>query len=305
VLGEPPLAVRVVLGQVDEVEQHDAPRQGEGRLDRVGQPLPRAGLHGEPVDHHLDGVLFLLPELGGRFPDEVGQWVDDAVDANPRVALGLQFTEQVDVLTLAAAHHRREHHEPGALVHRQHPVDYLLRALLRDPLPAHRAVRLPHPGEQQSQIVVDLGDRADGRPWVAGGGLLVDRDRGTESLDEVHVRLVHLPQELAGVRRQRLDVAPLPLSEDGVEREAGLSRPGQAGEHDHGVAGQVEAHVAQIVLARTADDQSVRHCPPNSRMKTRVCPLSRGPITPCRRAPVAPRPTEKRESAGGNSSRGV
>jgi hypothetical protein len=49
--------------------------------------------------------------------------------------------------------------------------------------------------------------------------LLVDGDRGREALDEVDVGLVHLPQELAGVGGERLDVAALPLGVDGVEGE--------------------------------------------------------------------------------------
>ena len=38
-LGEAPLAVRVVLGQVDEVEDDQAAGQAERGLDRVGEPL--------------------------------------------------------------------------------------------------------------------------------------------------------------------------------------------------------------------------------------------------------------------------
>ena len=120
------------------------------------------------------------------------------------------------------------------------PVDDLLRRLPRDRAAADRAVRPAGAGEQQPQVVVDLGDGADGRARVARRGLLVDRDRRREALDEVDVGLVHLAEELAGVRRQRLDVAALALGEDRVEREAGLARPGQAGEDDHRVAGQVE-----------------------------------------------------------------
>src|SRR5699024_1406731 len=74
----------------------------------------------------------------------------------------------------------------------------------------HRAVLDAGAGEQQAQVVVDLGDRADGRARVAVGGLLVDRDRGREPLDQIDRGRVHLPQELPGVGRQRLDVASLP-----------------------------------------------------------------------------------------------
>ena len=217
VLGEAPLPVRVVLVQVDEVQYDDPASQGQRRLDRVGQPLPGAGLDGEPVDHHLDGVLLLLLQLR-----RLGQRVYHAVDARPRVALGLQLAEQVEVLPLAAAHDRGEHLELGAFRHGQHPVDDLLRGLPGDQLAADRAVRLAGAGEQQPQVVVDLGDRADRRARVARGRLLVDRHGRRQALDEVDVGLVHLAQELPGVAGQRLDVPALALGEDRVEREAGL-----------------------------------------------------------------------------------
>ena len=124
---------------------------------------------------------------------------------------------------------------------------------------ADRAVRLAGAGEEQPQVVVDLGDRADGRARVARGRLLVDRDRRAQALDEVDVGLVHLAEELPGVRRQRLDVPPLALGEDRVEGEAGLARAGQPGEDDHRVARQVQVDVAQVVLPRPTNDQPVLH----------------------------------------------
>jgi hypothetical protein len=254
VLGERALAVRVVLVEVDELE-HDQPvGQLQRGLHRVGQPLLRARLHGQPVDHDGDVVLLLLLQLR-----RVGERVHHAVDPDPAVALGLQVGEQVGVLALAAAHHRRQHLEPGAVLHRQHLVDDLLRGLPADRAAALGAVRLAGARVQQPQVVVDLGDRADRRPRVARGGLLVDRDRRRQALDEVDVGLVHLAEELAGVRRQRLDVPPLALGEDGVEGQAGLARAGQPGEHDQAVPRQVEIDATQVVLARAANHQTVSH----------------------------------------------
>ena len=191
--------------------------------------------------------------------DLVGELVDLAVDAGPREALRREVGEQRLVRALAAAHHRREHLEPGALGQLEHAVDDLLRRLARDLRAALGAVRDADAGVQQPQVVVDLGDRADRRARVARGRLLVDRDGRREPLDEVDVGLVHLPEELAGVRRQRLDVPALALGVDGVERERRLARPGQAGEHDEPVARQVEVDVAQVVLPRASDHQGIGH----------------------------------------------
>ena len=216
-----------------------------------------AGLDGEAVDHHLDVVLLLLLQLR-----RIGQRMHHTVDPHPAVALRVELVEQVGELTLSGAHHRSEHLEPGALRHCQHLVDDLLRCLTGDPLAADRAVRRARARVQQPQVVVDLGDGADGRSRVAVRRLLVDRHRRRKTLDEVDVRLVHLPEELARVGRQRLHVAALALGEDRVEGQRRLARSGQPGEDDQRVARQVEIDAAQVVLARTLDDQAVSHAAP-------------------------------------------
>src|SRR3989304_1325994 len=60
------------------------------------------------------------------------------------------------------------------------------------------AARAAGPGEQEAEVVVDLGDGADGRARVLARRLLLDRDRGGETLDRVDVGLVHLLEGLAG-----------------------------------------------------------------------------------------------------------
>ena len=181
----------------------------------------------EPVDDDLDRVVLVA---GEPRPSRVGELDDLAVDAGPGEALLGELVEQALVLALAAAHDRREHLEAGALGQLQHAVDDLLRRLAGDDPPALRAVRDADARVEQAQVVVDLGDRADGRARVARRRLLVDRDRRRQALDEVDVGLVHLPEELAGVRRQRLDVAALALGVDRVERERRLPRAREPGE---------------------------------------------------------------------------
>ena len=66
-------------------------------------------------------------------------------------------------------------------------------------------------GVQQPQVVVDLGDGAHRGARIAAGRLLVDRHRRRQALDEVDVRLVHLPQELPGIGGQRLHISSLSL----------------------------------------------------------------------------------------------
>ena len=137
-------------------------------------------------------------------------------------------------------------------------VDDLLGRLRGDRPAAVEAVRLADPRPQQAQVVVDLGDRADRRPRVARGGLLVDRDRRRQPLDRVDVRLVHLTEELPRVGGQRLDVAALPLGVDRVEGQRRLARPRQARDDHERLARKDDRDVLEIVLAGAGDDEGVR-----------------------------------------------
>ena len=209
--------------------------------------------------------FFCLSSLGGSV-----ERVRLAVDPGPGEPLGLELAEQVDVLALAAPDDRREHLEARALLEGEDAVDDLLRGLPGDRRAAGRAVRAAGAGVEQPEVVVDLGDRADRRARVLRGRLLVDRHRGREPLDEVHVGLVHLAQELPGVRRQRLDVAALALGEDRVEGEARLAGPGQPGEDDQRVARELEGDVLEVVLAGASDDELVSHECPRDRVRGQV-----------------------------------
>ena len=76
---------------------------------------------------------------------------------------------------------------------------------------------------------------------------------GRESLDELHVGLVHLTEKLARVGRQRLHVAALTFCVDGVEGERGLPRAGQPGEDDQLVSRNLHGQVLQVVNPSTLD----------------------------------------------------
>ena len=230
--------------------------QLQGGLDRLGQALAHVGPADEPVDDDLDGVHLVAgqADLG-----PVRQLERHPVDADPGEALLGQVVEQRAVLPLAAADHRSQDLELGALGELEDAVHDLLGGLARHGPAAGRAVGVADAGVEQPQVVVDLGDRPHGRARVARGRLLVDGDGRRQPLDEVHVRLVHLAQELAGVGRERLDVAALALGVDGVEGQGGLPRARQPGEDDQLVPGQVKGHIAQIVFASPANDETVGH----------------------------------------------
>src|SRR5690606_23929834 len=92
---------------------------------------------------------------------------------------------------------------------------------------------------------------------IAAGGLLVNGHCGGKALDKVHVGLVHLPQELAGVGREGLHIAPLPFRVNGIKGQGRLPGSRQAGDHHQLVPGYFHIYIFQVVLAGTLDDKPI------------------------------------------------
>ena len=174
-----------------------------------------------------------------------------AIDLDAREPLAAQALEDVLELALAAAHDRCVDGELGSLGQAEHLIHDLLCALPRNGSAALRTMRVANPRVQEAQVVVDLGDGPDRRARVARRRLLVDRDGGRESIDAIDIGLLHLPEELSGVRTERFDVAPLSLCVERVEGETGLARPGKARDADELIARQLNGDVLEVVLAGT------------------------------------------------------
>jgi len=254
--GVVPALVRLVGIALDDLHLGHPVGQAQRRLQRVGEapldPVPT----NQPVDDHFDGVDLVASQLR-----RLGQLVHLAVDPGPGEALAGQLLEQALILALSAPDHGSQDLEAGAVGQLQDAIDDLLWGLTLHHGAVIGAVRYADAGVQQTQVVVYLGDGADRRPRVAGSRLLIDRNRGREALDEIDVGLVHLAEELAGVARQRLDVAALAFGVDRVESQRALSRTRQAGEDDEPIARQVYRNVAKVVLPGAPDHQlaSINH----------------------------------------------
>ena len=232
---------------IRQVEIDQSLGQFQRLFKTVGQPRFNPFAHRDPVNHHLDVVLVLLVERGG-----VLDRVELAVDPHAGEAGLLPFGQLLAVLPLAPAHHRSEQVGARPLGQGHHPVDHLADRLRRDRQAGGGRVWHANPRPQQPHVVIDLGHRGDGRARVAAGGLLLDRDRGAQPVDMLDIGLLHHLEELAGIGRQALDIAPLPLGIDRIEREAALPRARKPRDHDQAVARQRDVKALEVMLARPA-----------------------------------------------------
>jgi hypothetical protein len=242
VTAEQPLATAL------ERDQHH-PR---GQLQRLVEAAPQAllgtGPQHEAVHEHLDPVSAARVEVlrlvqVGRAP----------VDSRALQPPGPGRRELLAVAALASAGDGRGDHGHGAPGRGQEPLGHLLCGLGRDRLPAAGAVRPAQGGEEQPQVVVDLGYRPDRRARVGDGRALLDRDRRREAVHRLDLRPLHLLQELAGPGREALHVTALPLGVEGVEGEAALPGARGAGDDDQPVARQIAVQPLQVVNPRPAD----------------------------------------------------
>jgi hypothetical protein len=205
------------------------------------------GAHGDAVHHHVDVVRARGGE--GR---ELVEGHDLAVDAHAHEAVALQPLQRPGEVTRVRAPPRREDHHPRALGEGHDLVDDLGRRARLDGRPAAGARHLADAREEQPEVVVDLGERADRAAGGAPHGALRHRDGRREPVDEVDVGAGRAAQGSARRDAEGFDVAPPPLGEEGVEREGALAAPRGAGDHHQGVAREVEVDVLEVVHTRAA-----------------------------------------------------
>ena len=108
-------------------------------------------------------------------------------------------------------------------------------------------------GEEEFQVIVDLGERADGRSGGADVVFLLDGDSGGDALDGIDKRLVHAVEELPDVGGKGFHVAALAFGVEGVEGERGFPGTGRAGDDGEFPERDIEVEASEVVLAATTE----------------------------------------------------
>ena len=176
---------------------------------------------------------------------------------------------QVGVDALARDDQRRKQADMAAAILAHQPRDDGVIALRLDHRAVFRAVLDPQLLVKQPQEVIDLGQRGDGALAPAAAGPLFDGDRRRDAVDAVDIRSRRRLDELPGIGVERFQVAALALAEDDVERQGGLAAAGDAGDHGHAVARNLDVDVLEVVLARPVDqDRMARPIPQRALQRT-------------------------------------
>ena len=240
--------------------------QLQSRFQGVSQAHFHAFPHHQAVNDHFYSVLLVLFQL-----DILVHIEDFPVNAHPHIALMADMVQDLLVLTLLAPHHLGHDQQFCPLGQFLQLIQHLVNALLGDGLAALGAVGPPRPGVQEAQIVVDFRHRPHSRAGIVAGGLLVNGDSRGKAVYLIHIRLVHLPQKLTGIRRQRLHIPPLSLSIYRIEGQGGFAGTGQPCHHHQLVPGNVHIDILQVMGTGALDFDELFHqlytllkaCPPS------------------------------------------
>ena len=239
-------------------------------LERLEHPAALGAAGPQPVLHHFqrDGrrvpralaALAATPRGGPRCRRRCGWRRGNGAAQEAGIALsGKQLTHFVG--GEARRHRYRKAHQQSRIAglpraRAQVGVD-AVRGVAPHELAAAPAEQRGGAREQQLQVIVELGHRADGRARGAHRVRLVDGDGGRNSRDRLDLRLVHAVEELPGVGREGLDITPLAFRVQGVEHQRRLARARHAGDDDQLVERQVEIEALQVVLARATHEDGV------------------------------------------------
>ena len=222
---------------------------GEGPGHRVadtGRDLVVVA-HAQAVDDDADLIGF-------RFGADSGQDILDefrlSVDQYAHEALGEQQRQLFDDPLPGTEHQRCADDYTLPAVFEQVFGD-VVRRVAADLFARDGREGVPDAGEEEFQVVVDFGRRADGRAGVAGIDLLFDGDGRSDSLDDVDIGFVDLAEELPGIGREALDIASLAFGEDGVEGQGRLSGSRQSGDDYQFFVRDLQLDVAEVVDPRT------------------------------------------------------
>ena len=188
-----------------------------------------------------------------------------AVNTHADISFAADMRENFLVLALLPTHYLCHNEKLRFIRQRFHLVDHLINGLLCDRLPAARTMRMSHARKEQAQVVIDLRYCAHRRARIVTRRFLINGDCRRKSVNIIDIRLIHLPEKLPSIRRQRLHIAPLSLCIDGIKGKRRLARTRKPRNNDQFIPGNLHVDVLEIMCPRTLDLYTHFHFDPSSR----------------------------------------
>ena len=154
------------------------------------------------------------------------QFIKTAVDPHPDVTAFLCLLQKLHMFPFSSPNHGSKQLNSGALRLLHQLIHHLINGLFFNLPAAFGAMGNPHPGIQQSKIVINLRHCSHRRSGISVGRFLVNGDGRRKSFNALHLRFFHLSQKLSRIRGERLHISPLSFRVDGIKSQRRLTGTG-------------------------------------------------------------------------------
>ena len=198
--------------------------------------------HRQAVYHHLDVVV--LVAVNSHVGHHLAHF---AVNPGMQVSLLHEAFKQFAIVTLTAAHHRRQEHDALAVVALHDEAEYLLLGVFHHAFASLVAIGIGGTCKEQTQVVVDFGHCTHGAPRVLVRSLLLDAYHRAQTRYLVNLGTAQSAKEVTHIGRESLDISALTLGKYRVESQARLAAAAQTRDDREAVARYAYVDILQVV----------------------------------------------------------
>ena len=206
----PAIGNKLVAGQVQNA--NGAFSVLHAQLQRLAQAVRFVRFHHQAVNDHLDVVGFVAVQFHAA-----GNLHQNAVDARPQKPLFGHAFKQFAVVAFAGTHHGRQNRYGFAVLSFQYAIQNFRIRIAHHSFSRSLGIGGRGAGVEQAQEIVYFSNRSYRRAGVSVGGLLLNRNDGTQSFDGVHVRTFQIAHELTCIGGKGFHIPTLAFRVQGVE----------------------------------------------------------------------------------------
>ena len=208
---------------VHRIYDQKSVRQLQNRFHRICKTLLDSRLYDQPVHNDLNIMLDILIQL-----DFLRKLVNASVDLYTHIAAFFRMLQKLYVRALSSSYNRgkkldlRPFRKPHDLIH------HLIYCLLTDFPSAFWTVGNSHSCIEKTKIVVNLRNRPYCGTRISVCRFLVNGNGRRKTFYTLHVRLLHLSQELPGIGGKGLHIASLSLCVNSIKSKRGFAGTAQS-----------------------------------------------------------------------------
>ena len=183
-------------------------------LNGIGKSFLYPRLYDQTVYNDLYIMFDILIQT-----DLLRKLIHISINLHTDVTASLGLLQKLGMGSLTSSHNRSQQLELRSLRKRHNTVYHLVYCLLLNLSSAFGTMGDSHSGIQKSEIVINLRHSPHCGTGITVGRFLINGNGRGQTLDALHIRLLHLSQELPCIRRKGFHITSLSLCINGIKSQ--------------------------------------------------------------------------------------